>query len=270
MTVPANRRPAALITGASVGIGAALAQVFAANGHELLLVARREQLLAKLADAIAAAGRPQPHFVALDLTAPGATGRIASELAARGLEPEYIVNNAGFGLLGEAIRLDRGEQLSMIDLNVRVVAELSLAFLDSLARRRGGILNVGSVASFLPGPGMGSYYASKAFVLSFTEALHQELVAQGIRVTVLCPGPVPTEFQARAGIKNVLHSDVLACSAEYVAAAGYAGLMKGQRLVVPGLGNKLVTLLPRILPRGFFLRQAAKALLRQAQPVKKS
>jgi uncharacterized protein len=102
-------------------------------------------------------------------------------------------------------------------------------------------------------------------VLSFTEALHEELSERGVRVTVLCPGPVPTEFQARAGIKNILHSDVLACSPEQVAAAGYAGLMRGQRLVVPGLGNKLVTFLPRILPRGFFLREAAKAQLRQAR-----
>jgi short-subunit dehydrogenase len=266
VTGPASPQPVALITGASGGIGAALAHVFAANGHELLLVARREKLLAEQADAIASAGRPRPRVLALDLTAPGAAARIASELAAHGLAPEYVVNNAGFGLLGDAMRLDLNDQLSMIDLNVRVLAELSLAFLDSLARRRGGILNVGSVAGFLPGPGMCSYYASKAFVLSFTEALHQELLPHGIRVTVLCPGPVPTEFQARAGIKKIPHAGVLACSPEMVAAAGYAGLMRGQRLVVPGLGNKLVTLLPRILPRGFFLRSVANAQLRQAKP----
>ena len=116
------------------------------------------------------------------------------------LEPQFIVNNAGFGLVGRAAALDRGEQLGMIDLNVRALTDLSLSFIDSLERHRGGILNVASVAGFLPGPGSAVYYAGKAFVLSLTEALHEELAPRGIRVTCLCPGPVATEFQARAGI----------------------------------------------------------------------
>src|SRR5437016_5229969 len=190
-------RPVALITGASAGIGAALARVFAENGHELVLVARREHRLAQLADAIAASGRARPHVVALDLTRADAAAQIAAELARHGLEPQYVVNNAGFGRHGEAAELPLAEQLAMIDLNVRVLAELSLAFINSLSRRRGGILNVASIASYLPGPGMAVYYASKAFVLSFSEALHEELSSRGIRVTTLCPGPVPTEFQAR-------------------------------------------------------------------------
>src|SRR5262249_31709854 len=137
--------------------------------------------------------------------------------------------------------------------------ELSLAFIDSLGRHRGGILNVGSVASFLPGPGMAVYYASKAFVLSFSESLHQELSDQGIRVTALCPGVVPTEFQARAGMNKMPGWKVLHTSPAEIAAAGYAALMQGQRVQIPGVANKFVTFLPRLLPRGFLLRQVARS-----------
>lgn len=263
-------RPVALITGASAGIGAALAHVFAQNGHQVALVARREEKLTALADSIAATGRTRPVVLPIDLTCGDAVTRIATALATQGLEPQYVVNNAGFGLLGEAAKLDRAEQLAMIDLNVRVLADLSLGFVDSLGRQRGGILNVGSVAGFLPGPGMAVYYASKAFVLSFSEALHQELSGRGIRVTVLCPGPVPTEFQDRAGIGHIAGSSLLTFSAEQVAVIGYDALMRGRRVVVPGLANKLVTLLPCILPRAFFLRAVARSQLRQSRSSKSS
>jgi hypothetical protein len=134
------------------------------------------------------------------------------------------------------------------------LTELSLAFVDSLARHKGGLLNVGSLAGFLPGPGSAVYYASKAYVLSFTEALHSEFKSRGIRVTALCPGPVPTEFAARAGIKSDRKPGWLTKSAEEVAEAGYRGLMRGQRIVMPGLANKLITVLVRVLPRRFLLR----------------
>jgi len=257
------RRPVALITGASAGIGAEFARVFAQHGHQVVLVARREQKLRELGDQIAAAGQPRPHILAIDLGRNGASKQIASELAALGVEPQYVVNNAGFGLLGPAVELEHAEQLAMIDLNVRVLAELSLAFIDSLSRHRGGILNVASVASFLPGPGMAVYYASKAFVLSFSESLHQELADRGIRVTTLCPGVVPTEFQARAGMKKIPGSGLFSTPPADVAAAGYAALMQGQRVLVPGIVNKFVTFVPRILPRGFFLRAVARSQLRQ-------
>ncbi len=253
-----TRRPVALITGASAGIGAELARVFAQNGHCLALVARREQRLQELADEIARTGQPRPHVLAVDLGGDGASKQIAAELATLGIEPQYVVNNAGFGLFGPAAELERAEQLAMIDLNVRALAELSLAFVDSLRRHRGGILNVASIASFLPGPGMAVYYASKAFVLSFSESLHQELKDQGIRVTTLCPGVVPTEFQARAGMKEVPGPKFLSMTPADVAAAGYAALMHGQRVRIPGIGNKFLTLLPRILPRSFFLREVAR------------
>jgi len=246
-------QPITVITGASAGIGAALARVFARNGHALALVARREDRLRELADEIAAAGGIRPLVIAADLQRGGAARLIGEALAAQGAEPQFMVNNAGFGLVGTAAALDRDEQLSMIDLNMRALAELSLAYVDSLARHRGGILNVGSMAGFLPGPGMTVYYASKAFVLSFSEALHSELKSHGVRVTVLCPGPVPTEFAARAGISGSMAPDILTLSAEQVAEAGYRGLMQGRRTVVPGLFNKLVISLVRIVPRGLLL-----------------
>jgi uncharacterized protein len=256
-------RPVALITGASAGIGAEFARVFARHGHEMVLVARREQRLCDLADQIAASSRRRPHVLTIDLGREGASKQIAAELAALRVEPQYLVNNAGFGLLGRAAELSRAEQLAMIDLNVRALTELSLAFIDSLGRHRGGILNVASVSSFLPGPGMAVYYASKAFVLSFSESLHQELADRGIRVTALCPGPVPTEFQARAGMKNIPGAKLLCIPPDEIAAAGYAALMQGQRLLVPGLANKFLAFLPRILPRGFFLREVARSQLKR-------
>jgi len=198
--VTQEKRPVTLITGASSGIGAALAREFAANGHELVLIARREQALAALADAIAAKGASRPTVLRADVARAEAARDIAGALEQRGLEPDVVVNNAGFGLVGTADTLDRAEQLAMIDVNVRALTDLSLAFVDSLKRRKGGILNVASTAAFMPGPGMAVYYASKAYVLSFSEALHRELKPKGVRVTVLCPGPVPTEFQARAGL----------------------------------------------------------------------
>jgi short-subunit dehydrogenase len=246
-------RPVTLITGASAGIGAALAHVFASHGHELVLIARREHRLIDLANAIAAKGHQTPVILAMDLARSDAAEIIRQKLAACDIEPEIVVNNAGFGLVGEAASLDRAEQLAMIDINVRALTDLSLAFVGSLERRHGGILNVASVAGFLPGPGMAVYHATKAFVLSFSEALHRELAPRGVRVTALCPGPVPTEFQARAGLAPDGHPSFLTESAEDVAELGYRGLKDGQRVVVPGLGNKAVTFLTRLVPRGVVL-----------------
>ena len=242
-------RPVTLITGASAGIGRALAHVFAQHGHELFLIARRGQRLAELADAIAAQGHKRPLTLVLDLMRADAVERIRDALAKADAEPEFVVNNAGFGLFGAADVLDLREQLAMVDLNVRVLTELSLAFVALLQRRRGGILNVASVAGFLPGPGMAVYYASKAYVVSFSEALHRELKPRGVRVTVLCPGPVPTEFQGRAGVRGESFPRLITQTAEQVAQEGYRGLMAGRRLVIPGFANKLVTFLLRLTPR---------------------
>jgi short-subunit dehydrogenase len=247
-------KPVTVITGASVGIGAALARVFARNGHEVALVARREKEMVLLANELAVSAKYKPHVITADLQRSDAPARIAHELLGRGLEPAIVVNNAGFGLHGPAAEVDRAEQLAMIDLNVRALTDLSLRWIDGIVKHKGGILNVASVAGFMPGPNMAVYYASKAYVLSFTEALSRELSPLGVRVTVLCPGPVKTEFQSRAGVGSRPPSRLLARTPEQVAQAGYDGFMAGKRVVIPGVGNKIVSLLPRLLPRGLVLR----------------
>ena len=252
-----------LITGASAGIGTELARVFASNGHRLALTARRADRLTTLAAEIVTAGGTAPIVIPCDLEQSGAGDKIAAALAAEGVEVEYVVNNAGFGLFGNAIGLDRAQQLGIIAVNIRALTDLSLRFSDQLIRHRGGILNVGSIAGFLPGPGMAVYYASKAYVLSFTEALRQELAPRGVRVTTLCPGPVPSEFQLRAGVKPGFDSAVLNVSAAEVAQAGYCGLMANKRVVLPGLGIKIVPLLLRLFPRGFVLAAVGRFQLRQ-------
>jgi uncharacterized protein len=241
----------ALITGASAGIGCELAKIFAGNGHRVALVARRHDRLKALADEIVEAGGKEPLIVACDLQRADAGDLISAALASAGVEAEYLVNNAGFGLMGEWLQLDRTEQLGMIDVNVRTLTDLSLRFADSLARHRGGILNVASLAGFLPGPRMAVYYATKAYVLSFSEALFCELAPRGVRVTALCPGAVPTEFQERAGIVPGFDSKVLNISAANVAMAGYRGLMAGKRLVLPGLGMKVIPFMLRFVPRAW-------------------
>ena len=252
-----------LITGASAGIGTELARVFASNGHRVALVARRADRLKTLSGEITAAGGATPIVISCDLEQSDAGDKIAAALAAEGVEVEFVVNNAGFGLFGNAIEMDRVEQLGIIALNIRAVTDLSLRFSDQLIRHRGGILNVGSIAGFLPGPGMAVYYASKAYVLSFSEALRRELAPLGVRVTVLCPGPVPSEFQARAGFEPGFDSAVLNVSASDVAQAGYRGLMANKRAVLPGLGIKIVPFLLRLFPRGFILGAVGRFQLRK-------
>jgi uncharacterized protein len=252
-----------LITGASAGIGAELARVFAKNGHRVVLVARRADRLARLAGEIVAGGGAPPIVLSCDLEQSDAGDRIAAVLASEGVEVDYVVNNAGFGLFGRAIDRDRIDQLGIIAVNIRSLTDLSLRFSDSLIRHRGGILNVASIAGYLPGPGMAVYYASKAYVLSFTEALRAELAPTGVRVTALCPGPVPSEFQARAGFLPGVDSAILNVSAADVALAGYRGLMSGKRAVLPGFGIKMVPLLLRLFPRGFILAAVARLQLKR-------
>jgi uncharacterized protein len=252
-----------LITGASAGIGAELARVFASNGHRLVLTARRADRLTALADEIAAAGGAAPIVIPCDLTAPEAGDTIAAAIGEAGAEVEYVVNNAGYGLFGRAVEIDRAEQLGIIAVNIRAMTDLSLRFSDSLMRNRGGILNVGSVAGFLPGPGMAVYYASKAYIISFTEALRQELAPRGVRVTVLCPGPVLTEFQGRARFKPGYDSSILNVSAADVAKQAYRGLMANRRMVLPGFGIKMVPPMLRLFPRAFILAAVGGFQLRK-------
>jgi hypothetical protein len=226
-------------------------------------VARRADRLTQLAGEIAGGGGAVPIVIPCDLEQPDACDKIAAALVAEGVEVEYVVNNAGYGLFGYAVKLDRADQLGMIAVNIRALTDLSLRFSDQLIRHRGGILNVGSIAGFLPGPGMAVYYASKAFVLSFSEALRGELAPHGVRVTTLCPGPVPSEFQARAGFEPGFDSAILNVSPAGVALAGYRGLMANKRAVLPGLGIKIVPFLLRLFPRGFILAAVGLFQLRK-------
>lgn len=253
----AAHKPITLITGASSGIGEALAEVFAARGHALVLAARRVPALEALAGRIAALGQARPDVLGIDLGLPDAGARIAATLNERGLAVQNVVNNAGFGLLGPAADGDRATQLSMIDVNVRALTDLSLRFVDSIATHQGGVLNVASIAGFTPGPNMAVYHATKAYAVSFSEALHHELRPRGVKVSVLCPGPVKTAFLDRAGIPQGHFPKFMMRSAERVARDGYDGLMRNQRVIVPGAPNVAMTILPKILPRAVMFRIVA-------------
>ena len=242
-------RAVALITGASGGIGADLARVFARHGHDLALVARGADKLHALAAELVRDGRPRPIVIACDLAAPDSVDAVAAALAAADARVAFLVNNAGFGLLGTVAKLDAREQIGIVDLNIRSLLELTLRFLPDLRVARGKILNVASIASFMPGPGMAVYYASKAFVSAFSRALTEELKETGVGVSVLHPGVTTTGFQARAGFhKAPALKAMKGATSLSVAEAGYAGLMAGRRTIVPGLGNKVGALLLPLVP----------------------
>jgi len=260
-------RKVTVVTGASDGIGAALARVFAANGHALALVARRRDRLDALADEIAAAGGARPIVVELDLLEKDAPQRLEQALEAANATPEILVNNAGFGLMGRVSELDRDEQLAMVDLNVHALTALTLRFLAPIVAAKGAVLNVASIAAFMPGPGFAIYYATKAYVLSFTEALAEELRPTGVKVSCLCPGPVATGFQARAGFDFTGALSAMKPAlvpADEVARQGYAGLMAGRRVVVPGAVNLLMIWAARLTPRALLLPMLAMGQKKRA------
>lgn len=238
-------RPATLITGASAGLGVEFARQCAARGEEVILVARRRDRLNKLAAELGKA-----HVIAADLSKPKAAEKLFAEVASRGLWVRTLINNAGFGLRGrfDALALDR--QLEMIDLNIRSLTNLAFVALDNMRAHGGGaILNVASTAAFQPGPNMAVYFATKAYVLSFTEALHEEWKDRGIKVSALCPGPTRTEFGDVAGIKTLGSFDRLAMEAEPVVRAGLEGLDRNQAVVIPGVPNKIGAWSTRLAPR---------------------
>jgi short-subunit dehydrogenase len=253
-------RPVTVVTGASLGIGRELALLAARRG-EVLLVARGHVGLSRLADEISAQGG-RAGIIALDLAQPGATDHLLSVLAARGLHCHQLVNNAGFGFVGPAATLDRGGQLACIDVNVRSLTDLTLALLPAMIRRAdGGVLNVGSVAGFMAGPYSAVYYATKAYVHAFTEAIRAETAGSGVRVTLLCPGPVNTGFLARAtGGARQFEASLFHVPAAPVAKAAWDGFMRGQDRVVPGWPNRIVQLAAWLLPR-----RALSALVLQRQ-----
>jgi hypothetical protein len=251
----------ALITGASVGIGYELAKQFARGGYDLLLAARNEEKLAAVAEEMRRLG-VQADYLVTDLAQPEAPLVLHSQAVNRGQPIDVLVNNAGFGALGAFHQTDLPRQLDMIQVNVAALVDLTHRFLpDMLARKTGGVLNVASTASFQAGPYMAIYYATKAFVLSFTEAIAEELKGTGVTVTALCPGPTESEFRTRAKLESspVFRSKLIpTASAESVARAGYQGFTRRKRIVVPGLMNKLGVQSTRLGPRKFTAKIAGK------------
>jgi short-subunit dehydrogenase len=253
----AGLRPVTLVTGASSGLGVHFAEGCAAEGDELVLVARRADRLEALAARLGNA-----HAFPFDLSDPEAPERLFAELGRRGMWVRRLVNNAGFGLSGPFALQPLGRLQEMADLNMRSLVTLThLALAPMLERREGEILNLASTAAFQPGPGMAVYFASKAFVLSFSEALHRELAGTGIRVSALCPGPTATEFGAVAGFGERGAVDRLAADAREVAHIGLAGMRSGKAVVVPGLVNKLSAQASRFLPRAAMRRIVASIKL---------
>jgi hypothetical protein len=219
----------------------------------LVLVARRRERL----DALAAEIGGGAHIIAADLAAPDAAARLMGELEGLGLSVDILINNAGFGLTGRFAQLPLDGQREMVDLNVRTLTELAhLVLPGMIARRRGGILNVASTAAFQAGPGFAVYFATKAYVLSLSEALHQELKGTGVKVSALCPGPTRTEFGSVAGVKSKSF-DRLSADAASVVAAGLQGLERNKAVVVPGLTNKITAQSGRLIPRAAMRRIVA-------------
>jgi hypothetical protein len=246
-------RPATLITGASSGLGAEFARACAKRGDEVVLVARRRDRLERLAESIG----ERAHILAADLAVIDGPTNILEGVRLKGLFVDTLINNAGFGLAGKFTELPLERQAEMVRLNVDALTVLSRLVLPSMLERgKGGLLNVASTAAFQPGPGIAVYFATKAYVLSFTEALHQELKGSGIKVSALCPGPTATEFGDVAGVTSDRFSR-LSADAASVVAAGLAGLLRNQAVVVPGLSNKLTAQAHRLIPRAAMRRIVA-------------
>lgn len=239
----------AVVTGASAGLGAQFARLFARDDHDLVLVARRRDKLDQLAAELRQAHGIRTTVIAADLTDPKAPQHLYEELLRAGIEVEFLVNNAGFGANGAFAELELTRQLDMVELNIKALMHLTGLVLPAMiARRSGRVLNVGSSAGFLPGPFMATYYASKAFVLSFTEALAYELRGTGVTATVLCPGPTETEFAQVSGAGNAALFKT-AASAASVARYGYRCMLAGRTVAVPGITMKLALQSLRASPR---------------------
>jgi short-subunit dehydrogenase len=257
-----TQKKTALITGASSGIGLDFARLFAEGGYDVVLVARTESKLKTLADELSSKHGVRALAVAADLADPAAPGRLMERLKAEGVQVEVLVNNAGYASYGAFAETDLDAELKMIQVNISALTALTKAVLPGmLARKSGRILNVASTAAFQPGPLMAVYYATKAYVLSFSEALANETQGTGVSVTCLCPGPTKTGFQERAKMeesKLVKGKEIM--DSGTVARAGYEALHRGQALIIPGFMNKVMAQSVRFLPRS-----AITSLVRKVQ-----
>ena len=264
MPLTTSSRPLALITGASGGIGEQLARELAKRGHDVVLVARSAGKLQLLGDELRTSLGVAAHVLTADLAVPGAGSALSEQLRSRSLEIDVLVNNAGFADFGEFHTADLAKTMRMITLNVATLTELTRELLPSMvARRRGRVLNVASTAAFMPGPLMAVYYATKAFVLSFSEAIHEELRGTGVTVTALCPGPTASDFQATAAMEDSkLVKGRKIMSAEKVAEIGIGAALRGRPVAVTGLKNALQAVSPKFMPRRLvpaFVKRAQRA-----------
>jgi short-subunit dehydrogenase len=244
-----KERPSTLITGASSGIGAALAWQAAADGHDLILTARRGYLLTELAEALTARHGGRILTLEADLSLPDGADRLVNDLLAQGWSVDFLVNNAGLGASGLLTDIPPARLTELLQVNLLSLTTLTRLLLPSmLAKGEGGILNVASLAAFQPGPLMAAYYASKAYVLSLTEALHAEVRRTGVRVSCLCPGATATGFAREAHMEDsrLFHAKLL--DAETVARSAWRGFRRGRRVIIPGWKNKLLAAVARIAP----------------------
>ncbi|WDZ80471.1 SDR family NAD(P)-dependent oxidoreductase (plasmid) [Ensifer adhaerens] len=267
MTLQQLSRPAIVVVGASRGIGRAIAELAARDGAPVVLVARSIEGLQVVESAIRQSGG-EAFSLSLDLTSADASTGLEAFLSRQGLVCDVLVNSAGYGLRGGATVLPVVDQIGMIDVNIRALADLTLRLLPGMvARRRGGVINLASVASFTPGPYMAMYYASKAFVRSFSEALYQETRRTGVTVTCVAPGPVSTEFLEKSGANRAALFKVLPkASPEYVANCAWRGFKARRRLVIPGISARLAILMAGILPSAALLPLVGKLQLRGNDP----
>lgn len=247
----------ALITGATSGIGLELAINFAKDGISLILVARGEEKLKELKHRFERDYAIDVRLYAKDLTKDEAAEELYEAIMDEGLQVDYLVNNAGFGSFGRLVDTDLSVEKDLVKLNVLSLLEMNKRFVKPMADRGYGyVLNVASLAAFMPGPVMANYYASKAYVLSLSEAMHEELKHQGVKVSALCPGPVKTGFQERAKMQKTPAAKAFMMEAKAVADIGYLGMWRGKAVVVPGTFEKVIPVLTRLLPRSL-VRKAA-------------
>ncbi len=254
-------RPTALITGASGGIGLELAHILAREGYDLILVARSLPALQTLASELSALHGISAEALGVDLGEADGPARLYQSVSERGLKIDTLINNAGFGLAGRFDQTNGARELEMIQVNVAALTELTKLFLPGMiGRRRGQIMNVASTAAFQPGPLMAVYYATKAYVLSFTQAVAEELRDTGVTLTALCPGPTHTGFANVAGMQGTrLFNSPLTMGASAVAEYGYRAMVRGERVAIPGVFNRLGAFATRLAPRRLLTKLARLA-----------